>query len=169
MSRLTLMFLLLTISFCMILSGNVVAQKLASQQDLKPCPEPPRSPFRYVITWNKITEGTSYPQGGKFRARGVDVLLDEKSFSESTLRQLFALISKRFPDPAELNVSVYTSLEDMMTPEEGEQVATNCTLDLATLKFPPAFYTRGNEREQFVYQTKEQRGVLKTTVLRGKE
>jgi hypothetical protein len=168
MSRLTLMFLLLTVSFCMIPSGNVVAQTLASQQDLKSCPEPPRSPFRYVITWNKITEGMHYPQGGKFRARGVDVLLDEKSFSESTLRQLFALISKRFPDPAELNVSVYTSLEDMMTPEEGDQVTTNCILDFATLKFAPAFYMRDSEREQFVYQTKEQGSILKTIVLRGK-
>ena len=50
-----------------------------------------------VITRSEITEGTQIPEGREFRARGVDVLLDEKSFSESTLKQLFALISKRFP------------------------------------------------------------------------
>ena len=96
--------------------------------------------------------------------------MEEKSFSESTLRQLFALVSKRFPDPAELRVSVYTSLDDMMTPEEGEFIATNCTLDLAKLNFPPAFYTRDDEREQFVYLIKGGNGFFdKTVVLRGKE
>lgn len=169
MPRLTLMTLLVAVYFCLSVSGGVAAQTLATQQDLKPCPEPPRSAFRYVITRSDITEGTYYPQGGKFRARGVDVLLDEKSFSESTLRQLFALISKRFPDPAELRVSVYTSLEDMLTPEEGEHVATNCTFDLDSFKFPSAFYTRDGEREQFVYRNKEGGGTDKRIVLRGKE
>ena len=163
-------FLLFAVGFCLYVSGSVTAQTLPSHKDLKPCPESPQSPFRYVITRSEITEGTHYPEGGKFRARGVDVLLDEKSFSESTLKQLFALISKRFLDPAELHVSVYTSLDDMMTPEEGEFIATNCTLDLAKLKFPPAFYTRDSERERFVYRSKGEDGfVEKTVVLRGKE
>jgi len=170
MSRVALAFLLFAVGFCLHVSGSVTAQTLPSQKDLKPCPESPQSPFRYVITRSEVTEGTHYPEGGKFRARGVDVLLDEKSFSESTLKQLFALISKRFPDPAELHVSVYTSLDDMMTPEEGEFVAINCTLDLAKLKFAPAFYTRDREREQFVYLTKGKDGFFeKTIVLRGKE
>ena len=170
MSRVTLVCLLFAVGVYLNVSGGVAAQTLPSQKDLKPCSESPESPFRYVITRSDITEGTHYPQGGKFRARGVDVLLDEKSFSESTLKQLFALISKRFPDPAELHVSVYTSLDDMMTPEEGEFVATNCTLDLAKLKFSPAFYTRDREREQFVYWSKVADGFFeKTVVLRGKE
>ena len=67
-------------------------------------------------------------------------------------------------------VNVYTNLDDIMTPEEGEHVAINCTLDLATLKFPPAFYTRDGEREQFDYLIKGNDGFSsKTVVLRGKE
>src|SRR6185369_960603 len=170
MSKVALVSLLVAVGFCLCVSSGVAAQTLPSQKDLKPCPEPPQSPFRYVITRSDITEGTHFPGGGKFRARGVDVLLDEKSLSESTLKQLFALISKRFPDPAKLHVSVYTSLDDMMTPEEGEFIATACTLDLAKLKFPPAFYTRDGEREQFVYRSKGMDGFFeKTVVLRGKE
>jgi hypothetical protein len=170
MSRVTSVSLLLAIGFCLYVSGGLAAQTLPSQKDLNSCPESPQSPFRYVITRSDITEGTHYPQGGKFRARGVDVLLAEKSFSESTLKQVFALISKRFPGPAELYVSVYTSLDDMLTPEEGEFVVTNCTLNFAKLKFPSAFYTRDGEREQFVYRSRGDDGFFeKTVVLRGKE
>jgi hypothetical protein len=58
----------------------------------------------------------------------------------------------------------------MMTPEEAEFVATNCILALAKLKFAPAFYIRGGEREQFVYRSKGKDGFFeKTVVLRGKE
>jgi hypothetical protein len=168
MTRLTFMTVFLIICSC-LLAGSGSAQNPLRPQDIKPCPDPPHSPFRYVITRNAITEGSYYPQGEKFRERGVDVLLDEKSFSESTLRQLFALISKRFPEPTKMYVNVYTSLDDMLTPEEGEHIAINCTLDLTTLKFPPALYTREIEHERFVYQTKEQSGVMKTIVLRSKK
>ena len=136
MLRVTLIPLLLAVSLGVSVSGSLAAQTLAPQGDLKPCPEPPRTPFRYVITRDEVTESTYYPQGGKFRTRGVNVLLDEKSFSESTLKQLFALISKRFPDPDGLRVTVYTNLEDMMTPEEGEHISFNCTLQLELPKFP---------------------------------
>ena len=66
------------------------------------------------------------------------MLLDPKSFSEENLKQLFALLSKRFPEPTELVVNVYTDLEDIMTPEEGDVIWDNCTLDLAKLtpKYP---------------------------------
>jgi len=75
----------------------------------------------------------NYPAGPTRKSRGVDVLLDPKSFSEENLKQLFAMLSKRFPEPAKLIVNVYTDLEDIMTPEEGDVIWDNCTLDLAKL------------------------------------
>lgn len=67
-----------------------------------------RSPFRYAIVGNEIVNPTGDPENAY---RYVVILLDDKAFSESTLKNLFKLVSARFPMPSHLNVQVYTSLE----------------------------------------------------------
>ena len=76
-----------------------------------------KAPFRYVIISNHV-----YTPTGDRRdtSRFIEVLLDEKAFSEETLRQLFKLISQRFPKPRWLDVDVYPNLDQTETPEESD-------------------------------------------------
>lgn len=140
------------------------------KQDTKPCPEIPRSPFRYAITSNDVREFSRYQTGPMVKSRGVAVLLEGKSFTEENLKQLFGLLSRRFPEPVELTVSVYTDLEDILTPEENDVIWINCTLDLAKLtpEHPWAFYMRDSESERFTYHTKKPDEPPKNVVLRGR-
>src|SRR5258705_6270056 len=133
-------------------------------------PTKPRSPFRYAIIRDRTLEGTYYPQGGNFRFRSVDVLLDAKSFSEESLRQLVKLLSKRIPDPEELLVNIYTNLDDVSTPEEAEYISPpGSAVDLSTPKYAWAFYIRNSDGEHFRYHTKEPGSIVKTVNLRDKE
>ena len=121
-------------------------------------------------TRNQITEGARYPGGKQVKSRGVDVVLDAKSFSEVTLRQLLALLSKRFPEPDELLLSVYTNLDDVLTPEEAEHIPPlGNPIDLSPPKYAWAFYVRSSEDEHFTYHTKEPGSEAKTVTLRDKD
>lgn len=137
-------------------------------QENKPCPDIPRSPFRYAITRNKVTEFIHFPNGPTGKSRGVSVLLDAKSLTEENLKQLFELLSKRFAEPTDLVVSVYTDLEDVLTPEENEVVWVNCTVDVAKLtpEHPWAFYIRSVNSESFSYHTKKPSEAPKEVILR---
>lgn len=53
------------------------------------------------------------------------MLLDREAFSEETLKKLFALLSKRFPEPKRMMVEVYTNLKQIPTPEEGRVPAVS--------------------------------------------
>src|SRR6266480_3066910 len=71
------------------------------------------SPFRYIVIANEVTK----PDGDVTNStRTVSVLLDERAFSEGNLKNLFALLSKRFAAPKRLDVWLYTSLEQIETP-----------------------------------------------------
>ena len=59
--------------------------------------------FRYLITSDDVG---GYDSPG----RTVVVLLDGSAFSEETLKKLFGLIARRFPEPERLEVVVNTSL-----------------------------------------------------------
>ena len=72
----------LVIALAAFSESNVGAQYPANRQEIKPCPDSPRSPFRYAIARNAIIEISHYPNGPTVKSRGVDVLLDEKSFTE---------------------------------------------------------------------------------------
>jgi hypothetical protein len=73
-----------------------------------------RSEFRYTILSNKVED-----RGGA--VRDIEVLLDDKAFSEATLTKLFTLLLKRYPEPAWMEVGVVTSLYQVATPEEEER------------------------------------------------
>jgi hypothetical protein len=169
MERRILVVILLSMSACLFPDGSIAGTNRTVPQE-KTHTSPPKSPFRYVITRNQITEVARYPVGGRLRSRGVDVVLDAKAFSEGTLRQLTELLSKRFPDPDELLVSVYTNLDDVLTPEEAEIIPPPGTpIDLSAPTSAWAFYVRNSESEHFSYHTKEPGSVVRTVNLRGKE
>jgi hypothetical protein len=176
MTKRTLTTILLVIGFSLCPVCGIGYAGLAAHQKTQPR-DPSKTPFRYVIIRDKILEGRTYPEGGKWRVRGVDVLLDPKSFSESTLRQLAELLSKRFPAQDDLDVNIYTNLEDTLTPEEAEQVAPSTVVEVPTgspLGFPlPKYawarFVRKSEGETLEYDTKEPGDVFKTIELRGKK
>lgn len=73
-----------------------------------------KSNFRYLIVSNfakeNLIETHSY--------RTITILIDESEFNLTRLRELNSLICKRFPTPTTINTTVYTSLNQIMTPEE---------------------------------------------------
>jgi hypothetical protein len=164
----TILISVVTVLF-ILQNRPIEAQSPVDQTQIKPCPDSPRSPFRYVITRNRVNEFRYYQNGPNVKARGVSVLLDRKSFTEENLKQLFSLLSKRFPEPTELVVSVYTNLADVPTPEEDEIIGVNCTIDIARLtpEHPWAFYMRSSESERFTYHSKKPDEPPKQVVLRG--
>lgn len=130
-------------------------------------PERFRSPFRYAIVGNEIVNPTGHPDDA---FRYVVVLLDEKAFSEGTLKNLFKLVSARFPTPSRLYVQVYTSLEQVETPEEYEQPKVSESPDDPphTDKYHWALFIRELDRELFRYNPKPPDKTMKTIVLKGK-
>jgi hypothetical protein len=113
----------------------------------RPCPEPVRSAFRYVIAYNQ--EATSN-RGETFRV--IDVLMDPNSLSEGNLKQLFAMLSRSFPQSNRLFIHVHTNLEDVYTPEEANQIAFASRCDtLRSDKYPWAMYNRSATYEGFDY------------------
>jgi hypothetical protein len=164
----TLIAILFSIGFCLSADLRITIGNPAGHQE-RPSPVPPRPPFRYAIIRDRTLEGTYYPEGGDFRVRHVDVLLDPKSFSEESLRQLVSLLSKRFADPKNLLISIYTSLDDVLTPEEAEYISPpDSVVDLRTPKYAWAFYIRNSDGEHFRYHTKEPGSIVKTVNLRDK-
>lgn len=134
------------------------------------------SSFRYVIVYNEVIEDKDEPS---YTNRRVEVLLDRKAFSEKTLRQLFALLSKRFPSPDSLTVDVYTSLEQVETPEEkeaGKVVAEGpngrgkpTREELIFRKYPFAGLMRQDGNELFRYTFNSRNSKVKTVILKGKD
>jgi hypothetical protein len=164
--RLLIVKLLLFGAFLIPVSGIVRAASLVPQK--KSCPEPPKSPFRYAIVYNDETDyRSSEGDAGKFRV--VEVLLDSTAFSEGTLRQLFALLSKRFPKSDRLFVHVHTNLEDVHTPEEAEQIPPLSSCDvLPGGKYPWAMYNRSGGYEGFNYSMNRLGESVRVVTLRGK-
>ncbi|MBL8125173.1 MAG: hypothetical protein JNJ39_13800 [Blastocatellia bacterium] len=107
----------------------------------------PTIPFRYVITENSIDD----PDDPKIASRHIELLLDQRSFSEQNLKLLFTLVSKRFPQPNLLFVDVYTSLEQAPTPEERDLGGTSNLEDQTNNRHLWAIYVRNKNDEYFRY------------------
>ena len=129
------------------------------------CIELPRSPFRYVIYYNDVHDPKE-----EWAERNVGVLLDERAFSEETLKQLFALLSERYPSPQRLVVDVDTSLDTARTPEEqeGPAVCGACE-NPSHRQHHWALYMRFEDDEIFRYNPNPPDRDMKTVVLRGKD
>src|SRR5712692_8644089 len=119
-----------------------------------------RSPFRYAIV-----NVTGDPEEAY---RYVVILLDEKAFSEQTLRELFKLVSARFPTPNRLDVQVYTNLEQVETPEEHDHGKISESQDDPTIdKYHWALFIRSQGNELLWYNPNPPDRKMKTIVLKG--
>lgn len=123
----------------------------------------PKARFRYAIVENGLLHN----------GRLVFVLMDASSFSEANLRDLFQMLSKRFPEPNQFWVAVCTNLQQVPTPEEmdylrghpdDESLLKSLNLD----KYPSAEYTRSGEDQYFEYSRGDGQQKV-TVVLAGKK
>jgi hypothetical protein len=123
-----------------------------------------RSEFRYIIVGTEVDR--RYP---KITFRKVTILLDEKAFSEETLKKLFALVSKRYLKPETMRMWVYTSLDQLATPEELDKPLTSKSrkTDPNEPKHYKAFLLRQDGNESFWYYNLDGTKVT-TIVLKGK-
>jgi hypothetical protein len=130
--------------------------------------KPYRSPFRYVIVSNEIINVTGDAEDA---FRHITVLLDERSFSEQTLKELFMLVSKRFLQPSRLEIRVYTNLEQIDTPEEKDLGGeSELPYDPTTDKYHRALFIRSRDGgELFRYSVSTPVRSLRTVIIKGKD
>ena len=118
---------------------------------------PVHTNLRYVIVTNRLLHS----------GRLVFILLDKQSFSEQNLREVFRLVSKRFPKPDQLWITAFTSLEQLPTPEEEDYMVSAPEDSLPFYgdvdKYPSANYTRLKGSESFIYSMGD--GQQKKTVV----
>ncbi len=94
-----LISLIVMLALCTHIAFGQARENLAN----RPSPH-----FRYVIVFD----------GPLHNGRLVEVLMESGAFSEKNLRELFDHLVTRFADPEELYVGVFTSLDQLPTPEE---------------------------------------------------
>ena len=99
---------MLTVILILNLNGSITADPVLGK--VTPPYDLPRSPFRYTIVRNEIAKAHPVRQAG--------ILMEEGAFTEENLRHLYQLVVKRFPEPSQIDIWVYTSLVDVPTPEE---------------------------------------------------
>ncbi len=87
--------------------------------------------------------------------RRVSILLLPEQFSRQSLTEVFKLISKRFPKPIRLRISVHTSLRTIETPEENEMAKDSDDTRFRRFlnKYKTAYFRRDEEGENFCYTT----------------
>ena len=126
-----------------------------------------RSSLRYAIVSNEIVNVTGDADDA---FRYVVILLDEKAFSESRLKELFKLVSARFPTPNRLDVQVYTDLEQVETPEEHDRGRVSESRDDPTSdKYHWALFIRSQGNELFRYNPNPPNRGMKTVILKGED
>jgi|GEM_PF-3437244 len=126
-----------------------------------------RSSIRYAIVGNDVANITGDRKDAR---RFVGVLMDEKAFSEENLRSLFPLLSKRFPDPQRLTVHVFTSLEQVRTPEESDTGGiSEGPSDFSLDNYHRALFIRDDGNELIRYSTELPVRGLRTVVLKGRD
>src|SRR4051812_10817434 len=123
----------------------------------------PRPRFRYAIVESGLLHN----------GRLLFVLIDAEAYSEQNLRELFQLVSKRFPQPTELWITVCTNLRQIPTPEEIDYLSAHPddnsiieSLDVA--KYPSAEYARSKQAEYFEYSPGAGQ-PKKTIIIAGKD
>jgi hypothetical protein len=157
---------ILSITICLIVSLTAVSQVESSHQS-----ESQKGvfvmldqvEFRYII-FNNSVRNFGDPEAG---IRNIDVLLDEKAFSEENLKKLFRVLSKGYPKPELLLIEVITNLEQSHTPGLPQTSAEpdNPNYD----NYHWATYHRDKENEFFRYNPNPPSKETKTVVLKGKD
>jgi len=148
--------ILLLLSFCLLTSSQTLCGQDKRESN------PPS--FRYVIIENRLDEDANTGE----KCRVVEVLLNQRAFSENNLRLLFQLVSNRFADDQRLDVWVHTSLEQAPTPEERDAGATSEDPDESTKHFYWAWYLRSPDDEFFRYSPRNDKSGNRLIQLKSK-
>jgi hypothetical protein len=146
------------LGICLILMAVVVSTSIAQPTNMganQDSSRPSRPEFRYIILYTSIREFGSEQQ------RQVVVLLDDKAFSEDTLRKLAALLSKRYPEPDWMFAWIKTDLAQVRTPEEtdlyGHIGSSGSTTPDTSDNYDVAVFMRNGEDQSVTYHTKPPR------------
>lgn len=126
-----------------------------------------KSPFRYIIFYNSVDNMFN----SKLPQRTLSVLIEQKAFSEENLNKLLQLIGSRYPAPNWLNINVYTSLEQILTPEEADtpKISGGGKTENEMYDYPYALIIRFQENEIFRYTANPPTKTLKTVIIKGKD
>lgn len=161
--------LILKTVFCgvvLMLASNSVLSRQASRPQSDNDIKEHTTSFRYIIFGDSVDE----TGGSESAERTVQVLLDDKAFSEETLRTLLRFISRRYPRPDWMTVWVLTNLKQIRTPEEEDRGRVSGT------KSDPEFYQhhralliRHNGNELFRYNPNPPSPEMKTVIINGRD
>ncbi|MCW5971677.1 MAG: hypothetical protein KIT57_24495 [Blastocatellales bacterium] len=160
--------MMLTMLLCAVLAyADIPIDINAASIVYKPQqPDAKKSPFRYIIVNNVVSEAfNTDPATGR---RNVLVLLDDIAFTEENLRTLFNLVMARFPMPQALGIIVCTSLEDIKTPEEADMPIVRGAPPSPENYYKAYFFrdTKGNE--WFTYNPTPPSPDSTVVVMKGK-
>lgn len=124
-----------------------------------------RSDFRFVILSDEVYDAT----GKKDMTRSMQVLMDDKAFSEENLTKLFKLLLKKYPKPNWMDVSVVTNLEQVATPEESERemIMSHTNNHPEFGLYNHAILRRHGGDEFFRFTINPPKTEMKTVVLKG--
>jgi len=102
-----------------------------------------------------LSGGQEVKREGKatHRILQVEVLMDKNAFSESSLRILFQLLSQRFPKPELLMMDIFTSLEQIDTPEESDRKMHHSEPNAQLYNYHLAYMERAKDTELIRYTT----------------
>ena len=112
--------------------------------------------FRYIVTENVLYT----PQ-----LRHIEVFLDERSFSEGNLKELFMHLSKQFPEPGDLTIVVNTNWQQLPNSSDCPGIGmTNTGMKWKDFDHHGAIFYRRDKRLYFRFnpdlKVKEEKTVL---------
>lgn len=115
---------------------------------------------RYITFFNEVLNGEDNIR----KTRRVSILLDEKAFSEETLKWLLDSSFRKYPQPNSLEVYIFTNLYQIDSPDG---VATFGNRNADYYKCPHAMFFRKGENEIIRYGIPSLPKKLKTLVIKG--
>lgn len=108
----------------------------------------PDTRFRYVIV-KGVSEIEEFVNSDPDDL-SIEVLMEDRAFSEKNLKILFRLLGDRYKSKKALSIDVFTSLDAILTPEENDRQPLKGPIsDYRKYKF--AFYVRNGFGERFSY------------------
>jgi hypothetical protein len=106
------------------------------------------APIRYVIVYNQI-----FPT---LNERRIEILIDEKSYTEEILATVFQHIARKYPSPQRLSINAHTNLATIETPEERQMLrdGSDSRFEKVRDRYKESGYNRfENGREAFILMT----------------
>lgn len=132
-----------------VLTGFVHGQNSSNDSHDVELPEEYRSRFRYLIV-RDTSEPQFYVNSIDKKTLNLDVFLDDCAFTEINLRELFSLLKKRYKTYEYLDISVFTDLKAIRTPEEYDRTGLWGPKP-GYKEFKYAIYMKNGYGERYIY------------------